>query len=177
MPVETLPGAQKLIEPAGGVVTGDAGLLLLMKTHPFDCNVLGLSSNPSVRLVSWPYPVSVENAPTTTLNNPKTKFFRIIRAPVYHSRPEILAPQFTLARFNRSLAGLRPSTGPELPGASPILARVSIWCVRPILLQFPFSGIPGVAAVSAWPRMRMRSVRREQSATGGAAEYETGAAT
>src|SRR5271165_4708954 len=74
-------------------------------------------SKPSVSVVSWPYPVSVENAPTTTLNNPKTKFFRIIRAPVYHSRPEILAPQFTLARFNRSLAGLRPSTDPELPGA------------------------------------------------------------
>src|SRR5271166_4773314 len=165
MPVETLPGAQKLIEPAGGVVTGDAGLLLLMKTHPFDCNVLGLSSNPSVRLVSWPYPVSVENAPTTTLNNPKTKFFRIIRAPVYHSRPEILAPQFTLARFNRSLAGLRLSTDPELPGASPIVLGMSIpTSPVTVFLQRHVRA----AAVFVWPGMRMRSVRWEQNAAEGA---------
>lgn len=38
----------------------------------------------------------------------------------------ILAPQFTLARFTRSLAGLRLSTDPELPGASPIVLGVSI---------------------------------------------------
>ena len=38
----------------------------------------------------------------------------------------ILAPQFIVARFNRSLAGLRLSTDPELPGTSPIVLRVSI---------------------------------------------------
>jgi hypothetical protein len=69
--------------------------------------------------------------------------------------------------FSRSLAGLRLSTGPELPGASPIVLRVSIWCFRPIPVSVSLQRRARAAAVSLWPGMRMRSVKWEQSPTGG----------
>src|SRR5258708_8846051 len=73
----------------------------------------------------------------------------------------VLAPQFTVARFNRSLAG---STAPiDRPGASRYLSNRSScvhWRFQPILLSF-VSAAARAAAVSVWPGMRTRSVRWE----------------
>jgi hypothetical protein len=89
----------------------------------------------------------------------------------------IPAPQFTLARFNRSLAGLlRLSTDPELPGASPIVLGVSICCFRSILVEFRCSGMPGAAAVSIWPR-HQDAISQMGATCDSGAEYEAGAAT
>ena len=59
-------------------------------------------------------------------------------------------------------AGLRLSTDPELPGASPVVLGLSI-PTYPV--QVFLQSRAHAAAVSLSPGMRMRSVRWEQSAT------------
>jgi hypothetical protein len=70
------------------------------------------------------------------------------------------------ARAVQSIAGWSAGYRPTRSVQAPL--QLSLVCpFRPILLQFPCSGMPRAAAVSVWPGIRMRSVRWEQRATQG----------